>query len=313
MSDNAFSGAASTRGLSATARAGFIAAFSAYLLWGFLPLYFVALGDTPPLMILAHRIIWSVPTALILILFAGKLRELVAAIADLKVLGALFASSLMIAINWTVYIWAVTQGRVLEGSLGYFINPLVTFLFAAIFFGERFSRVQLFAFGLAFLGVLNQAVFVGQFPWISLSLAVSFAIYSAVRKRTPVDSRVGFGVEAGLLAPFALGYLLFLLPAGVGFFADGDASLALMLVLAGPVTAAPLILFAIGARRLRLSTIGLLQYLAPTIQFGIGLAMGEPFTPARALTFGLIWAGIALFTFSAWRADRRLAAPAAAD
>jgi chloramphenicol-sensitive protein RarD len=300
--------------MSDTARNGFIAAVGAYVLWGFLPVYFKFLGDTPPFMILAHRIVWSVPTALILIAAFGKLKELGRALANPKVLWALLGSSAMIAVNWTIYIWAVTQGRVLEGSLGYFINPLITFLFAAMMFGERFRLLQLFAFGAALIGVLNQAIVVGQFPWVSLSLALSFAIYSAIRKRVPVDSRVGFGIEAAWLAPIALGYLMFFRPEHMTFFANGDTGFSLLLLLAGPLTAAPLILFAVGARRLKLSTIGMLQYLAPTMQFFIALAYGEPFTPAHAVTFGFIWVGIALFTFSAWRAERRvaLAAPAAA-
>lgn len=298
--------------MSATARNGFIAAVSAYTLWGFLPLYFKLLGDTPPSMILAHRIVWSVPTALLLILLAMRGKELWAAIRNAKVLWALLATAAMIAVNWSIYIWAVSQNRVLEGSLGYFINPLVTFAFAAMFFGERFTRIQMVAIGAAALGVLNQAIVVGQFPWISLSLAVSFAIYSAIRKQTPVDSRVGFAIEAMWLAPVSLLFLFFFRPGDIGFFGGGGTDLALLLMLAGPVTAAPLILFAVGARRLRLSTIGLLQYLAPSVQFVIALAYGEPFTPFHAVTFGFIWLGIALFTLSAWRSERRLA-PAVAD
>lgn len=298
--------------LSANARTGLAAAITAYTLWGFLPLYFKLLGATPPLMILGHRIVWSVPTALVLIAAAGKLKEIWAVVTRPKVLLALFASSIMIAVNWTIYIWAVTQGRVLEGSLGYFINPLITFLFAALMFGERFNRIQLLAFAAAVVGVVNQAVVVGQFPWVSLSLALSFAVYSAIRKRVAVDSRVGFAVEAMLLAPVALAYLLFFRPDGAPLFGSTAPQMPWLLMLAGPLTATPLILFAIGARRLKLSTIGILQYLAPTIQFGIALASGEPFTPGHAITFGFIWLGIGLFTFSAWRSERRLA-PAMAD
>jgi chloramphenicol-sensitive protein RarD len=150
---------------------------------------------------------------------------------------------------------------------------------------------------------------VGQFPWVSLSLAVSFAVYGAIRKKTPVDSRVGFAMEAIWLAPVAALYLLFFLPPGVAAFGDGGIGLVALLLLAGPVTAAPLILFAMGARRLRLSTIAVLQYIGPSLQFVIGLALGEPFSPAHAVTFGLIWLGVAVFTLSAWRADRRTAVP----
>ncbi len=271
---------------------------AAYSLWGFLPLYFQFLGAMPPLTILAHRIVWSVPTALILIAASGKIGEFVCLRRQPRLLFTLLASSLAIATNWTIYIWAVTNHRVLEGSLGYFINPLVVFLFAALFFGERFRPLQLVALGIAALGVINQTLVVGQFPGVSLSLAFSFAIYGAIRKTTPVDSRVGFGMEALWLAPVALAYLLFFLPTGTVVFGSGEPAYVTLLVLAGPLTALPLILFAIGARRLRLSTIGILQYIAPSIQFLIALTMGEPFSMGHAVTFGLIWTGVILFTLA---------------
>lgn len=279
-------------------RSGLFAAMAAYGMWGFLPLYFQFLGDMPPLVILAHRILWSVPTALILVIAAGKWAEFSGLLRRPQMLLTLLASSLAIATNWTIYIWAVTNNRILEGSLGYYINPLIVFLFAAMFFGERFRPLQLAAVGLAGAGVINQTLVVGEFPWVSLSLAISFAIYGAVRKTTAVDSRVGFGAEALLLAPAALLYLCFFMPEGVHAFGSGDPGLIALLVLAGPLTATPLILFAIGARRLRLSTIGILQYIAPSVQFGIGLAMGETFTSGHAVTFGLIWAGVAMFTLA---------------
>lgn len=288
-------------------RAGLFAAISAYALWGFLPVYFKLLGDASPTVILAHRIVWSVPTALILVAAAGKWRELTGLSRQPKVLLTLLGSSLAIAANWTIYIWAVTNHRVLEGSLGYFINPLVNFMFAALFFGERFRPLQLAAVAVAAAGVLNQTLAVGQFPVISLSLAVSFAIYGAIRKTTAVDSRVGFGTEAMWLMLPAAAYLLFFLPAGTQAFGDGAPDHVALLMLAGPVTAAPLILFAMGARRLRFSTIGQLQYIAPSIQFILALAMGETFTVGHAVTFGLIWTGVILFTLGA-RQPRAVAA-----
>lgn len=290
-------------------RNGLIFAASAYGMWGFLPLYFRLLGQTDPAVILAHRIVWSVPTALAAIALAGRLPDIAALARQPRAMAMLAASSVLIAINWTVYIWAVTSGRVLEGSLGYFINPLVSFLFAALFFGERFNRMQLAALAIAAVGVVNQAVVVGAFPWVSLALAVSFAAYGAIRKTVVIDSRVGFGAEATVLAPFALGFLL-LAPAAQGAFTLDNPGLALLLALAGPVTAVPLILFALGAKRLRMSTIAMLQYIAPTLQFILGLSFGETFTPAHAVTFGCIWAGVGLFTVEVWRIDRRRAAAA---
>ncbi len=184
----------------------------------------------------------------------------------------LLASSLAIATNWTIYIWAVTHNRVLEGSLGYFINPLITFLFAAFFFGERFRPLQLAAVGVAAAGVLNQTLVVGEFPWISLSLAVSFAIYGAIRKTTPVDSRVGFGMEAIWLAPLAALYLLFFLPAGTHAFGDGDPGFVTLLLLAGPFTGRAADPVCDGGAAPALSTIGVLQYIGP-----------EPAVHARAV------------------------------
>lgn len=284
--------------MNAETRAGLFAAIAAYGLWGFLPLYFQFLGDMPPLVILAHRIVWSAPTALILVIAAGKWGEFAGVFRAPRMLFTLLASSIAIAANWTIYIWAVTNHRVLEGSLGYYINPLIVFLFAAMFFGERFRPLQLLAVGIAAAGVLNQTLVVGQFPFVSLSLAFSFAIYGAIRKTTDVDSRIGFGLEALWLFLPALAYLVFFLPPGVTAFGSGEPGFISLLLLAGPLTATPLILFAMGARRLRMSTIGVLQFIAPTVQLFIGIAMGEAFTIGHAVTFGLIWTGVLIFTLA---------------
>lgn len=284
--------------MNAETRAGLFAAIAAYGLWGFLPLYFQFLGDLPPLVILAHRIVWSVPTALILIIAAGKWGEFAGVFRAPRMLFTLLASSIAIAANWTIYIWAVTNHRVLEGSLGYYINPLIVFLFAAMFFGERFRPLQLLAVGIAAAGVLNQTLVVGQFPFVSLSLAFSFAIYGAIRKTTNVDSRIGFGLEALWLFLPAVAYLVFFLPPGVAAFGSREPGFIALLLLAGPLTATPLILFAMGARRLRMSTIGVLQFIAPTVQLFIGIAMGEAFTVGHAVTFGLIWTGVLIFTLA---------------
>ena len=284
--------------MNAETRAGLFAAIAAYGLWGFLPLYFQFLGDMPPLVILAHRIVWSAPTALILVIAAGKWGEFAGVFRAPRMLFTLLASSIAIAANWTIYIWAVTNHRVLEGSLGYYINPLIVFLFAAMFFGERFRPLQLLAVGIAAAGVLNQTLVVGQFPFVSLSLAFSFAIYGAIRKTTNVDSRIGFGLEALWLFLPALAYLVFFLPPGVAALGSGEPGFIALLLLAGPLTATPLILFAMGARRLRMSTIGVLQFIAPTVQLFIGIAMGEAFTLGHTVTFGLIWTGVVIFTLA---------------
>lgn len=291
-------------------RAGLVAAATAYLLWGFLPVYFKALHGVDPLLVLAHRVAWSAPTALLLLAAAGKLRALIEAFANLRMLATLAASSVAIAVNWTVYIWAVSNNHVLEGSLGYFINPLVSLVFAAALFRERFTRLQMLAIGAAALGVANQAVAVGQFPWTALTLATTFGLYGVIRKRATVDGAVGFAVEVLLLAPLALGWLIATPHPGGPWGAVAGADpfwRAVMLVAAGPITAAPLILFAFGARRLRLSTLAVLQYIGPSIQFALAvLVFGEAFTPGHMVTFGLIWIGVAIFLFGA-QLERRSA------
>ena len=287
--------------LDRTALTGLAAATSAYLLWGFLALYFYLLSDTPPWIILAHRILWSAPTAVLLILASGKLQDAWRAIHQPALLTTLLASGIAIAANWAIYIWAVTQGRILEGSLGYFINPLITFIIASFLFRERFNRLQVAAIILASLGVLNQAVAVGECPWVALALGASFAVYGAIRKHAEVDSRIGFAIEIMWLAPVAAIGLLVWPATNTEILGGGQLNTILLLAAAGPITSIPLILFAQGARRLRLSTTGMLQYIAPTLQFIIGLALGEAFTPAHAVTFGLTWAGVALFTLSSLR------------
>lgn len=284
---------------------GLIAATSAYFLWGFLPLYFKAIQATEPWVILSHRIIWAVPAVLIMLALSGRLAELSRDIRKLAIVLPLLASAIAIACNWAIYIWAVLSERILEASLGYFINPLMTLALAAMLFGERFTRLQMIAVAVATLGVVNQSIVVGEPPWVSLALGGLFAIYGAIRKKTPVSSRTGFAIETIWLAPFAFAWLAFWPHAAAGPLGAPDWNHFWLLILAGPFTAAPLILFAVGARALKLSTIGILQFLAPTIQFALGLAYGETFTPAHAITFGLIWTGVGIYCVSAIRLDRQ--------
>lgn len=284
---------------------GLIAACSAYLLWGFLPLYFKSLGETDAWIILAHRIIWAVPAVLAMLAISGRLSELARDIRRPAIIFPLLASAIVIAANWAIYIGAVLSERILEASLGYFINPLMTLALAAMLFSERFTRLQLLALTLAGLGVVNQAVVVGEAPWISLALGGLFAVYGAIRKMTPVSSRTGFAIETIWLMPIALGWLIVWPHAGTAPLGALDWTNFAMLMLAGPVTAAPLILFAIGARALKLSTIGVLQFSAPTIQFFLALAFGETFTPAHAVTFGLIWLGVGIYCASALRQETK--------
>ena len=286
-------------------RLGLLSALAAFLMWGVLPLYFYVLQSVAPDLMLAHRIVFSLITGLALFVIGGGWGEARSVLANRKLLGTLFFTGALIGSNWLIYIWAVQNGRVIEASLGYYINPLVSFALGAVLFGERFSRLQMLAIVFAALGVLNQTVFVGQFPFVGLFLCFTFAAYGAIRKTVAVDGRLGFVLETALLAPFAIAYLIWKAVEGAPILPD-SGGLILLLALSGFITALPLILFAVAAKRLRLSTLGVMQYIGPTIQMLIGvIVFREAFTSAHAITFLLIWAGVLLFSISAWRMDRR--------
>ncbi|GAB4519707.1 MAG: EamA family transporter RarD [Parvularculaceae bacterium] len=288
-------------------REGFAAALAAFLIWGGMPVLYRYLGHVGPAEILAHRIAWSLPVMAALIWAFRKGPALSAALESRRDLGILLLSTALISINWFVFVMAMVNGQILSASLGYYINPLMSVLLGAAFLGERFSRAQAAAIGLAALGVLNQIVAVGVFPWIALTLATSFALYGFLRKTTHTDAITGHFVEVAMLIPLAIIFILWLERAGEGhFMTQGDPRTATLLLISGPLTVAPLVLFTLGARRLRLSTIGLLQYLAPSIQFALGVAYGEAFTWRHLVTFALIWSGLALYSADMWRRDRRL-------
>lgn len=282
-----------------------MAAVAAYFFWGLAPLYFKALHAVPAAEIIAHRVLWSV------LLLAGVL-ALTRQRAGLdlvrrqpRVLLWLSVCSLLVTSNWLVYVWAVNSGRVLESSLGYFINPLVSVLLGAMLLKERLRRWQWGAFALAVLGVLNQVAQVGALPWISLFLAITFAVYGLLRKRLEIDAVSGLFIETTLAAPLALAYLAQLGTTGELAFLHRDLATDVLLVAAGIVTSLPLVLFGYGARRLRLATLGFLQYLAPSLMFALGVTVfGESLDGGRLLTFVLIWAGLAVYSLDAWRASR---------
>lgn len=296
-------------------RLGLASGVVAYLLWGVLPVYLKSLSAASPLEVVAHRIVWSVPFGALVLGLRRQWRDVINAFAAPRLLKFLALSSIFIANNWLIYVWSVANDRVLEASLGYYINPLV-FIAAGVFIlREKLNRIQTFAVALAALGVGVLAIGTGVFPWPSIVLAFSFTGYGYVRKVTPVGAMPGLFVETCLLAPVAAGYLAWLSAHGDLAFAHSGAKLDLLLVLAGPVTVGPLVLFALAARRLRLTTLGFLQYIAPTGQLLLGLYYGEAFTPAHALCFSLIWTALALVSVDAMRrnrAERRLTADAAA-
>ena len=279
----------------------------AYILWGLLPLYLKLLTGVPAVQVLAHRVVWSLLLLAIVVVVLGRLRTVRAA-ARGRTLALLGASATLIAINWLTYIWAVQHAHVLEASLGYFINPLVNVALGVAVLGERVSRVQRVAVGIAAAGVLAMALSGGGAIWISLVLAVSFGLYGLIRKVAAIDALGGLTIETLLLAPLSLVVLAWAGAAGNAAFGQ-ERSVDLLLILAGPVTAAPLLLFAAAARRLTLATLGLLQYLGPTLQFAEAvLIFGEPLRPVHVVTFAAIWTGCALYAWDAWRRSRMTAA-----
>lgn len=291
----------------ARTRAGFLLGLSAYFLWGFLPLYFKTLSHVLPSEIVAHRILWSLIFLAILATLWSKWSGIRAALRTPKVMMTLAATALLIGGNWLVYIWAVLNGHVLEGSLGYYLNPLVNVLLGVVLLKERLSRPQIFAVFLASAGVAVLAAGAGEGLWISLTLAASFAMYGFLRKVAPVDSLEGLSIETVLLAPVALGWILWLEATGQGS-ALADPLTTGLLIVSGAVTATPLLLFTAAAKRLPYSTLGFLQYIAPSIQFLLAvLVFGETLTFAHTICFGMIWTALAIFAVDGIRSGQAAA------
>lgn len=269
---------------------------AAYSLWGFMPIYIKAVGAAPVLEVLSHRIVWALVLLLLLTWRRGELEAFRAALRPGRGLAILGVSTAAIALNWLFYIYAVVHDRLLEASLGYYVNPLVNVLLGVVVLGERLERPVKIAVAIASLGVLWLVVRAGHVPWIALVLAASFGTYGLMRKLAPMGAVIGLAVETALLLPLAGGYLVWAVATGRAAFLSGRPALDLLLLVAGPVTAVPLLLFAGAARRLPLSTLGLLQYLSPTVQFLLAvLVYGEPFDAARAVAFGFIWTALAVF------------------
>lgn len=279
------------------AAVGVALAVAGFGLWGLLPLYFKAVAEVAPVEVLGHRIVWSVVFTALLLSVLGQWRQVRVAFADRRMVLTLTGSALLIATNWVIFIWAVANDRVLEASLGYFITPLINVVLGRIVLGERLGRVQAAAVALAAFGVGWMLWQFGVVPWVALSLALLFGGYGLVRKMAPVGAVSGLFVETALLAPVALLYLGWLAWQGVGALGAGGLAFDALLIAAGLVTAAPLILFAGAARRLRLATLGLLNYLTPTLQMLLAvLVFGEAFTSTHAVTFGCIWLALALYS-----------------
>jgi chloramphenicol-sensitive protein RarD len=287
--------------MSDNAPRGALAAAVAFFIWGLFPLYWKLVGDVPALQVLAHRGLWCAIAVSLVLLVRRDLTWLASLPARLWALLALGGA--LITVNWGVYVWAVARGHVIDTSLGYFITPLVNVLLAVLVLRERPTVLQWWAVGIAAAGVVLLGWRVGEMPWIALALACTFGLYGLLRKLTVIDAMRGLAVESGLMAVPALAYLLWSDRSGQGFFLHGHPHVDLLLVLGGPVTAIPLALFAWGARRVSMVAIGLMQYLAPTVQLLLGVwFFHEPFGSARQLAFALIWIALALFSGEAlWR------------
>jgi len=273
------------------------AASTAYLIWGLSPVYWKLLAVVPAFEILMHRMIWSFVFLLPLIFFTGRRTAFWKAVMSPRVMLILLATTLLVGFNWFLFIWAINSEHILQTSLGYYINPLVNVLLGMIFLRERLRRVQMIALFLAAFAVGLMTVRYGQFPWVSLALAFSFAFYGLIRKIAPVGALVGLTIETMVLSIPAVGYLVYIDTLGKGAFLRISAGMDALLMGAALVTALPLLLFTVGARRLHLSTIGFLQYIAPSCTFLLAiLVYGEPLVQGQLLTFILIWTALILFS-----------------
>ena len=287
---------------------GLLYALGAYLVWGLSPVYFKSVSAASPPEILSWRVVGSVAFLGGLVLLSGRATEAWGTLRDPRRLATFVATTLLISSNWILYIWSVNSGHILEASLGYYVNPLVNVLLGVVFLGEALNQRQALAVGLAAAGVLYLVVAIGHLPWISLTLAGTFGLYGLLRKKARIDAVLGLLVETSLLAPLAAGFLAWLAARGQGRFGT-SWSLSALLLAAGVITAVPLIWFTLGIHRLRLSTMGFLQYLGPTLQFLLAVAVyGEPFTKAQAVTFAFVWASLAIYSWDAIVQARRGAA-----
>jgi chloramphenicol-sensitive protein RarD len=282
-----------------TAR-GYAAAISAFGIWGLFPLYLIGLRDVSAMQITAHRIVWSCVFVLAWLAVAGELSKLREAVGRQGVVVRLVASAFLIAVNWVGFAWAVNNDRVLEVSLAYFIGPLLNVMLGIYFLQERLNRLQWLAVAFAAMGVAYLTYVAGQAPWLALMVGISFALYGVIRKTVRIDALPGLAIETILLAPFAIAYLAWCEFDGTGVLGHSSAQVAALLLAAGVVTSVPLVLFAFGARQVPYSTIGILQFIAPSLQLVCGLVVfGESLAAGRAMGFALIWAGLLIYIANA--------------
>jgi chloramphenicol-sensitive protein RarD len=277
----------------------------AYTMWGLFPVYFVWTATVEPLEVLGHRVLWAVPFGALIITFRRQWREVRGALVDRSKLSWLALAAVAISVNWLTYIWAIQQERIFETSLGYYINPLIYVAVGVLVFSEHLRRLQSVAVVLATIGVLVLTFSGSTFPWVALVLGTSFTIYGVIRKQVVIGAMPGLFIETLLLFPLALAWMSWFVTRGGASIAAGDAGISILLILGGPMTVLPLMFFAIAARRLPLTVIGFMQFLAPSLQFLIGVYYGEPLTPAKLVCFGFIWMAVLFFSYDALREGRR--------
>jgi chloramphenicol-sensitive protein RarD len=274
---------------------GALYAASAYFVWGIAPLYWDRLSDVPPYQIIVHRLLWSAVFVIGLTLIRGRASYIIAAFRMRRLLLRLALTGVLITVNWSIYIWCVATHRLVEASLGYYLTPLVSIGLGVALLGERMSRFRLAAVALAGVAIAAQAATLGHVPWIAPTLALTFGFYGYLRKLAPIDAIDGLTVETLLFLPLTLALVIYWSATGTGAFPSPQLLRDTLLVLAGPVTAIPLAMFAAGARRVRMTTLGFLQYLSPSITLVVAtVLMGEPFTRIDAITFACIWAALSL-------------------
>ena len=284
---------------------GIVYAISAYGIWGLLPVYLKWLHTVPAMQVISHRILWSCLLLGGVILLTRQWTAFHATALTPRILRTYAIAAMLIAINWLTYVWAVDAGRIVEVSLGYFINPIISVVMGVIFLGERLRPWQWLPVGMVVIGVLYLTVSYGALPWLALILAFSFGTYGLIKKTAPLGALYGLTLETGILLLPALGWLLYADAVGNGAFLHSRVSMDMLLVAAGPVTAIPLLLFAAATRRIPLTLIGILQYIAPSLQFLLGvLVYREPFSTAQLIGYGIVWTALIIFAIEGLHAHR---------
>jgi len=276
---------------------GVLFALTAYLLWGLLPLYMKALAHVPPVEVIAHRVVWSVPVALAVLWVLGRRRDLVAALCNPRMLGMAAVTAALISVNWGIYVWAIGSGHALDAALGYYINPLFSIFLGAVLLRERIGRWQAVAIALAVVAVAILTWEAGRLPLVALGLTLTWGLYAFLKKWLPIGPNQGFALEVLILLPLALGYLGWLGASGAGHFGQGVGWDDALLLGCGIITAGPLMIYANGAKRLRLSTIAIMQYIVPTMIFVTAVfVFGEPFSGVKLVAFAMIWAALVVYS-----------------